>query len=262
MPVTLHVPIRRISQKEFAELSYEVMGHVFAIRNELGRFFDEKIYKRELTHRMSEVRLEEPIDLSFGPFQKRCFIDVLVAGAGLFEFKAVESLSGRHRSQILQYLMLCGFEHGKLINIRPEDVEHEFVNCGWQAEARRAFTVDEARWSIEMPGARPLYEFLIGLLRDLGTGLEIGLYEEAVEQCFGGGERGKAEVAVRLGGHKLGNQCMRMIAPGVALKITSLTRSLDAFEMHARKLLDHADLRAIAWVNIDLQKVTFTTIEE
>lgn len=262
MPVTLHVPIRRISQKEFAELSYEVMGHVFALHNELGRFFDERIYKQELAHRMSDVRLEEPIDLSFGPFQKRCFIDVLVAGAGLFEFKAVESLSGWHRAQILQYLMLCGIEHGKLVNVRPEDIEHEFVNCGWQREVRRAFIVDEARWINAMPGARQLHEFLIGLLRDLGTGLEIGLYEEAAEQCFGGVERMKAEVAVRLGGHQLGNQCMRMIAPGVALKLTSLPRALETYEIHARRLLAHADLRAIAWVNIDLRKVTFTMLEK
>ena len=175
MPVTLGVPIRRISQKEFAELSYKVMGHVFAIHNELGRFFDEKIYKRELAHRMSEVRLEEPIDLSFGLFQKRCFIDVLVAGAGLFEFKAVESLCGWHRAQLLQYLMLCGVEHGKLINVRPEDVEHEFVNCGWADTARRAFAVDDTCWSNAMPSAQQLHEFLIGMLRDLGTGLEIAM---------------------------------------------------------------------------------------
>ena len=48
MPVTLAVPIRRLSQAEFGEFSYEVMRHVFAIHNDLGRFFDEAIYKSEL----------------------------------------------------------------------------------------------------------------------------------------------------------------------------------------------------------------------
>ena len=86
--------------------------------------------------------------------------------------------------------------------------------------------------------------------------------EEAAEQCFGGPERVTAEVAVSLGGHALGNQCMRLIAPGVALKLTSLSRSLDAFDIHARKLLNHSDLRAIAWVNIDLKKVTFTMFDK
>ncbi len=48
MPVALNIPIRRISQSEFGDVAYEVMQHVFDIHNELGRFFDEKIYKLEL----------------------------------------------------------------------------------------------------------------------------------------------------------------------------------------------------------------------
>ena len=45
MPISLGIPVRRISQDEFSELSFEVMREVFAIHNEIGRFFDEKIYK-------------------------------------------------------------------------------------------------------------------------------------------------------------------------------------------------------------------------
>ena len=48
MPIKTRIPIRRISQLEFSEVAFEVMRHVFAIHNEVGRFFDEKIYKREL----------------------------------------------------------------------------------------------------------------------------------------------------------------------------------------------------------------------
>src|ERR1700719_3854302 len=113
MPITLSVPMRRLSQLEFGALSFEVMRHVFAIHNEIGRFFDEKIYKRALADRLPGVRLEEPIDISFDSFQRRYFIDVLVGAGGLFEFKAAESLAGRHRAQLLQYLLLCGLAHGK-----------------------------------------------------------------------------------------------------------------------------------------------------
>lgn len=42
MPITPAHPTRRISQEEFGTLAYDVMQHVFAIRNEFGRFFDEK----------------------------------------------------------------------------------------------------------------------------------------------------------------------------------------------------------------------------
>ena len=77
------------------------------------------------------MRLEEPIDIAFDSFHKRYFIDVIAGDGGLFEFKAVESVSGRHRAQLLHYLLLCDVAHGKLINVRPEDVQHEFVNSRW-----------------------------------------------------------------------------------------------------------------------------------
>jgi len=41
MPIALRVPVRRLSQREFGEIAFEVMRHVFAIHNEIGRFFDE-----------------------------------------------------------------------------------------------------------------------------------------------------------------------------------------------------------------------------
>ena len=40
-----------------------------------------------------------------------------------------------------------------------------------------------------IPGTGVLHDFLTAFLRDLGTGLEVALYEEAVMHCFGGKER-------------------------------------------------------------------------
>ena len=57
MPIMLRQPVRRLSQAEFGELAYSVMGCVFQIHQDLGRFFDEKIYKRELAHRHPGVQL-------------------------------------------------------------------------------------------------------------------------------------------------------------------------------------------------------------
>ena len=260
MPVALNIPIRRISQSEFGDVAYEVMQHVFDIHNELGRFFDEKIYKLELAHRMPNVRLEEPIHVSFGAFRAKYFIDVLVGDGAVFEFKTTESLSPRHRAQLLNYLLLCNLSHGKLVNVRAGKVEHAFINTQWDHEARTHFEVCQARWDRNLPGAARLDEFLLPLLRDLGTGLELSLYEEAVTQCFGGAERVETDVAVELNGCPLGVQRMRLIAPGLAFKITSLENSLAAFESHGAAWPAHTNLHAIAWVNITMKRVTFTTI--
>ena len=53
MPVVIRAPLRPISQEEFGQVSFEVMRVVFEIHNELGRFFDEKIYKQELALSLS-----------------------------------------------------------------------------------------------------------------------------------------------------------------------------------------------------------------
>lgn len=54
---------------------------------------------------------------------------------------------------------------------------------------------------------------------------------------------------------------MRLAAPGVAFKLTAFDPEFGSFEEHARRLLAHADLRAILWINIGLHKVTFVTVE-
>jgi GxxExxY protein len=261
MPVSLPFPLRRLSQREFADIAYQVMRHVFDIHNKIGRFFDEKIYKRELAHRLPGVRLEVPIDVTFDSFQKQYFIDVLAGDGALFEFKAVEALAGRHRAQLLQYLLLCGVSHGKLINVRAADVEHEFVNTSWEHADRVKFAVHVRDWNISLPGVSRLQEVLIPVLRDLGTGLEIALYEEAVMHFFGGRDQVEVDVGVEIDGHSPGQQCARLIGPGVALKITGFDADLEPFEVHARRLLSHLDLRAIAWVNVNMKAVTFTTLQ-
>ncbi len=260
MPVTFRVPIRRLSQTEFGEIAYELMGHVFAIHGEMGRFFNENIYKQELARRMSAVRLEEPIQVVFGSFRKAYFLDVLVAEGALFEFKAVESFAGRHQAQLLNYLLLCDLAHGKLINVRPDAVEHEFVNTQWRYVDRLKFQVDTEQWNPSLPGTATLQEYLIALLRDLGVGLETALYEAAVVDFLGGPDRVETDIAVVVNHQQVGRQRMRLIGPGVAMKITAFEHSRDGFETHARRLLAHVDLHAIAWINIAFGQVTFTTL--
>jgi GxxExxY protein len=260
VPISLRSPIRRLSQAEFGEVSFEVLRHVFAIHNQIGRFFDERIYKRELAFRMAGVRLEEPVDIVFDSFHKRYFLDVVAGDGGIFEFKSVESLAGRHRAQLLHYLLLCGVAHGKLVNIRPEEVEHEYVNTQWLHEDRTRFVVCMARWNA-LPGTRQLPDLLVPLLRDLGSGLEITLYEEAVTHFFGGPHQVETEVGVEIDGRHVGRQRFRLIAPDEALKITAFDGPLDGFESHARRLLQHSGLRAIAWVNITMKQVTFITLQ-
>ena len=51
MPIKTRFEVRNISDDEFYSLDYKIMGIVFDVHNEFGRFCDEKIYKTEIADR-------------------------------------------------------------------------------------------------------------------------------------------------------------------------------------------------------------------
>lgn len=129
MPVTVHAETRRMDQDEFGRVAYDVMKCVFGLHNALGRFFHEDIYRDEIAWRFPGSRKEVQIEVCFRDFRKDYFMDLLVNAGAVFELKAVQALTDRHRSQLMNYLLLAELPHGKLINLGPELVEHEFVNA-------------------------------------------------------------------------------------------------------------------------------------
>ncbi|MCR9293598.1 MAG: hypothetical protein NXI32_12820 [bacterium] len=92
MPIQVHADLRPSSQDEFAAIAYQVMGVTFEVHNDIGRFFDEHIYKYRVAGKLgSTAELEIPIDVTFGTFRKRYYIDMLVDGTAVFEWKAASS---------------------------------------------------------------------------------------------------------------------------------------------------------------------------
>lgn len=261
MPIIRRTQTSRISQEEFSALAFEAMAHVYDIHNEFGRFFDERVYKRELADRMTGLELELPVTVTHKTFAKTYQLDVLARGCGIFEFKAAEAIVSRHRSQSFNYLLLFDLPHGKIINVRPERVGSEFVNCHQRLEDLRNPGITDQAFDAKVAGAEFFLETLVALLRDWGAGLEISLFDEALTHFLGGEERVVRPVPVMGSKGHLHDQKMRMLAPDVAFRLTAFTERLDAFEVHARRLLRHTTLKAIQWANITHHHVTFTTIQ-
>ena len=259
MPVRTEGVTNRMGEAAFGRIAYEVMRCVFDIHNEFGRFFDEKIYKRELQRRYPGTRLEVPLEITFEEFRKLYFLDVLIEGGAVFEFKTVEALIGRHRSQLLHYLLLADLPHGKLINMRTEQVQHEFVNTTLRLKDRTTFSVTEQGW--QELSEKPLRNWCEAFVREVGTNLDLSLYEEALTHWLGGEELVQQEIEVLSDGALLGHQNFRLVAPSVALKVTAFSAP-DPFEIHARRLLAHTTLKAIQWVNITRHTVSFCTIKK
>jgi GxxExxY protein len=260
MPIIPSITTRRLSQKEFGSLAYEVMEHVFAIHGDFGRFFDEKIYKKELAARMEGVLLEVFVDVVHGTFSKRYFADVIVHDGGLFEFKAADAIHSKHRGQTIHYLLLFELAHGKLINVRTEEVKHEFVNCHRRlAKLRSPAIIDEA-WDRNTIGAEAFRDTLTTLVHDWGTGLDIALYEEGLEHFFNKAQPLNPTVPVFGNSGHLADQRMRLVTPEAAFKLTALSKPSNNLPTNARKLLRHTPLKVIHWANLTNDEITLTTI--
>ena len=264
MPIHRSIETVRISQAEFKSIASEVMRNVFDIHNDFGRFFDELIYKRELAARLDGVALEVSVTLIHSSFSKTYFADVLVSQRGLFEFKAVEAIHARHRGQTINYLLLFDLAHAKIINVRPERVEHEFVNCHLRLADLENLKVIDEQFDQLTPGAEAFRDTLMALVCDWGGGLETSLYEEALIHMLGGESDVCVFVPVRGTKGYLAEQRMRLVAPDVAFKITAFpdgeTERYENFRTHAFRLIKHTSLTAIHWANITHQSVRFATI--
>ena len=260
MPIIPSITTRRLSQKEFGALAYEVMDHVFAIHGDFGRFFDEKIYKKELAVRMNGVLLEMFVDVIHGSFTKRYFADVIVGDGGLFEFKAADAIHPRHRGQIIHYLLLFDLAHGKIINVRTEEVKHEFVNCNSRlADLRRPFIMED-EWNRNTPGAESFRDTLTELVEDWGAGLDLALYEEGLQHFFSKSQPLEPAVPVFENSGHLADQRMRLVTPESAFKLTTFSEPPDSFIGNTRKLLRHTPLKFIHWANLTHEHITLTTI--
>ena len=156
--------------------------------------------------------------------------------------------------------MLVESRHGSLVNLRPEEVSHEFVNSVLNHAKRRQFTVDRSNWDEAIPSAKDLGDYLIAFLSDIGTSLDLSLYEEALIHFLGGESVVLGASAVTFDGAVLGSQMFRQSAEGVAFKITCFEEVDGPFRGHAERLLQHTELQALQWINIGRQRITFTTL--
>ena len=260
MPITVDADIQRPSADEFAGLAYDVMACAFSVHNEIGRFCDERIYQRLVAKRFGGVELEVPVTVTFDNFRRQYFLDMLVRGRALFEWKAVEQLAPIHRGQLLNYLLLVDLPKGKLVNVRPELVEHEFVNTTFRPDDRRSFQVDTQQFSPLDDADTAWQQFLDAALRDWGTGLDLHLYEAAIAHLSGGDEAVLTDISIVVAGQTLGQQKVRLTSSGATFKVTSLYENEVLFEQHARRFLEHTTLPAIHWVNVTRQCVTFKTL--
>jgi GxxExxY protein len=238
------------------------MEVIFGVHREYGRLFDESVYHKEIARRLSNARIQVPLDLSFDHFRKRYYLDLLYSDGAVLELKANETVIDRHRAQLINYLLILELPHGKLVNLRTQSVQHEFVNAPLTRNDRTSFIVERRDFRDIESGRIRYLDLLVSILRDWGTCLEVSLYEDAITHFLGGEEKVLQPVKVLAGDTTIGVQLLRLISPEVAFKITAFERDLPQYEQELLRLLQHTPLRYLQWANIGRRTVTFKTLSK
>ena len=260
MPIVCPISLPRLSTEEFAAFDYEVMKHAFACQGELGGLADEGIYQADFAARLSAAGMESirevPVKVSFRSFCKNYFLDLVIADTAIYELKAVRKLTEAHRMQLINYLLMLGVGHGKLVNFRGSSVDAQFVNAPLTTAERRSFQVHAQSWK----GGASIRDWIIEMLRDWGTALELPLYHQAIVHLLGGDEIVTKLLPMQRNGLSLGNQRFHLMEDGHAFRVTAYGRLTKAYGSQVRRLLAHSPVKAVHWINIGHHDVTFTTI--
>ena len=260
MPIDVRANLVRLTQREFAAIAYEVVSQAFAVHSELGSLFDETVYQNALAARLRDVRTEVRIDVTFRDFRKIYVMDAVVSDGAVFEFKAVKGICPRHRSQLLNYLLLAGLNHGKLINFGTDGVEHEFVNTSLTHADRTCFGVRDDEW-LETDGlGEDEKKLVLEILRDWGTGLDCALYREALFHFLGGKNGLLANLDIIQNGMCVAQQVVPLCGNSTAVRLTMFQGEKGKFERDLIRFMQATRICFLQWINVARSEVTFKTL--
>lgn len=267
MPIDLGTGVHIFDQDEFHALDRRVMGVVFAVHNEFGRLLDEALFKRAIAQRCSDqgidpVAQEVRIQVTHETFRKDYFIDLLFGQGVMVEAKTAETLSPSHRAQSLNYLLLAGLKHGRLINLRPERVQHEYISTTLSPAERRQFKVVDNGWREPDEASAWLKHKCIELLQDWGAFLEVSLYREAIVHFLGGPTVACPAIGIFDGVRLLGHQSVCLLTKDTIFACTAVTHALDQIWEHQRRFLSHTQMQRVQWVNLNRAQIEFCTISK
>lgn len=112
----------------YPNLSYKVNGILFAVRNKLGRFYNEQQYsdaiEKDLKDSGIKYEREKILPPSFKNEQRgRNKIDFLIADKIILEVKVKKILTREDYYQIKRYLIAMNKKLGIIVNFRKKYIE-------------------------------------------------------------------------------------------------------------------------------------------
>ena len=160
----------------------------------------------------------------------------------------------------MNYLLLTGVNHGKLINFAPDRLEHEFVNTRLTYADRRDFAVDDTGWRDTEGFGEDDKGLIIDMLRDWGTGLDCTLYREAVFHFLCGECNPYKALDVFQNERCVAKQSVPMCGVTTAVYVTTFQHNVSPFVEHLTRLIQTTKIESAQWINVARKTVTFKTL--
>ena len=117
----------------YRDESYKIRGALFAVHNELGCGFLERVYQDalevELRLRNIPYEREKPIQIVYKgePLGEPYRADFVCYGKVIIELKSVSEILDVHRAQIINYLKATKMKLGFLVNFGEESINIERI---------------------------------------------------------------------------------------------------------------------------------------
>lgn len=241
------------------------MRQAFDIHNAMGRFYDESIYQEALVQRCMncglKVNREVLVTARHQDFFKPYYIDMLIENGVVYETKTAEALNNSHEKQLLNYLLMTNLNHGKLINFRLPSVMSRFVSTRLRREDRITNIIfDKQGFNIDADN-QILSDILAALLADWGAYLNSDLYRDALLHFTHGPDAGIKEIEIVVNGRQVGTQKMYLLNSKTAWHLSTIRQNTATYEVHLNRLLRHAKLNKMHWINLNKKTVTLKTIK-
>ncbi|KKT89217.1 MAG: hypothetical protein UW95_C0001G0059 [Parcubacteria group bacterium GW2011_GWC1_45_14] len=123
---------KNIDKVIYKELSYEVMGAVFEVYNELGYGFKERFYEdaiaKEFDRKNINHKRQVPYKLKYKDEVIGLYrFDFLVEDKIIIELKRGDFYSKQNYTQALQYLKATGLKLAILVNITQQGVKYKRI---------------------------------------------------------------------------------------------------------------------------------------
>lgn len=263
MPIHCPFDVQNLSNEEFKERDHVIMNCAFASQNALGRLCDERVYEKDLARRLlangfRRVETQVPIIASHHDYSKIYRVD-LIADDAVYDLKTVSAMIQEHFAQVLNYAMMLGINHIKLINFRNARVEGMLKYNAILPETRRPMRIDDKGWCAITPECEDLRFRTLDLFADWQGYIDFRLYQDAITHFFGGENQVRRLVPLRLDNNLVGSHefCCHS---NTSCFIVSGYANIDQQLHHIKKLFNLTKFRAAQVINLHRETLTLKTL--